>query len=193
MTGTGSIRTRIQRRETHSPRAILAIAIATILILVFAWLGLELVLSLLHLPALLIAPSDMLTATARLATYPRAAVAASGAIATAVGLTLIIAALAPGRRARHVIDSERAVIVVDNEVIASALARTAAEAGGVARDNTVVTVSNRRAVIRIIPTSGVPVPSAAVTEAVTEQLQSFDLRPPLTAQVIIDTVGKVGA
>ena len=71
--------------------------------------------------------------------------------------------------------------------------RTAAEAGEVARDNTLVTVSYRRAVIRITPTSGVPVSLAAVTEAVTEQLQSFGLRPPVTARVIIDAAGKVGA
>jgi hypothetical protein len=193
MTGTGSIRARIQRRETHSPRAILAIVIATILIFVFAWLALELVLSLLHLPALLVAPTDMLTATARLATYPPAVVGTAAVIVAAIGLILIIAALAPGRRARHLIDTERAVTVVDNEVIASALARTAAEAGEVARDNTLVTVSYRRAVIRITPTSGVPVSFAAVTEAVTEQLQSFGLRPAVTARVVIDAAGKVGA
>ncbi|MCI0158733.1 DUF6286 domain-containing protein [Leifsonia shinshuensis] len=193
MTDTGSIHARIQRRETHSPRAILAIVIATILILVFAWLALELMLSLLHLPALLVAPTDMLTATARLATYPPAVVASAAVLVTVIGLVLIIAALAPGRRARHLIDTERAVTVVDNEVIASALARTAAEAGGVARDNALVTVSYRRAVIRITPTSGVPVSFAAVTEAVTEQLQSFGLRPPVTARVVIDAAGKVGA
>ena len=85
MTDTGSIRARIQRRETHSPRATLAIVIATILILVFAWLALELMLSLLHLPALLVAPTDMLTATARLATYPPAVVATAAVIVAVLG------------------------------------------------------------------------------------------------------------
>ena len=42
-----SLYSRISRRETHSPRSLLAIILAVLLIIVAAWIGTEIVLSLL--------------------------------------------------------------------------------------------------------------------------------------------------
>ena len=98
-----------------------------------------------------------------------------------------------GRRARHSLVGERSAVVVDNAVIASALARHAARAGAVDPDSTRVTVGHRRATVEITPTSGFAVDTAAVEAAVTTQLESFGLRPLLAPRVIVHTHGKVGA
>jgi hypothetical protein len=192
-TSTSALYARISRRETHSSRATLAIVLAVVLIVVFAWVGTEVVIALLGLPALLVAPSDMFASAVGLAEQPAALVATAGIIVALIGLLLIIASLSPGRRARHVIDTERAVTVVDNEVIASALARHASYAGNVDPDNATVSVSHRRGVVDLTPTSGIPADRDAVTRAVDEQLESYGLRPSVSARVRIAEKGKVGA
>lgn len=190
---TNSLYTRILRRETHSSRSLLAIILAVILIVVFAWIGTEIVLALLGLPALLVAPADMFTSAVGLVNAPAESVATAGIVVALVGLLLIVAALTPGRRARHVLDTDRAATVVDNEVIASALARYSSSAGNVDPDNTTVSVSHRQADVRLTPTSGIPVDRETVTEAVTEQLDSYGLRPPVHPRVLLAAQGRVGA
>lgn len=190
---TKSLYARITRRETHSPRSLLAIILAVILIVVFAWIGTEIVIALLGLPALLVAPADMFTSAVGLVDAPVAIVSTVGIVVALIGLILIIAALIPGRRARHVLDTERAATVVDNEVIASALARHSSYAGNVDPDNTTVSVTHRQADVRLTPTSGIPVSRDDVTDAVTEQLDSYGLRPPVRPRVHLAERGRVGA
>lgn len=193
MSTSASTYPRIIRRETHSPRSTLAIVLAVVLILVFAWVGTEIVLALLHLRALLVSPSAMFEAAVNLVSLPTAIVAAAGVVVALVGLILVIAAVSPGRRARHALDTQRAATVVDNEVIASALARHASNAGNVDPDNATVSVSHRRAVVHLTPASGVPVNEAEVAEAVDQQLDSYGLRPTVRATVRIADRAVVGA
>jgi hypothetical protein len=193
MSTTPSIYARIVRRETHSSRSVLAIILAIALIVVFAWIGVEIVIALLGGPALLVAPAEMFTSTLGLADGPAGIVATSGIVVAALGLILVIVAVAPGRRARHVLDAERTATVVDNEVIASALARHASSVGNVDPDNATVSVSHRHAVVHLTPASGVMVSPSEVTETVTEQLQSYGLRPSVRARVQIAERAKVGA
>ncbi|MFB2600237.1 hypothetical protein ACEXQE_20800 [Herbiconiux sp. P17] len=193
MSTARSVYPRISRRETHSPRSLLAIVLAVVLIVVFAWIGTEIVIALLGLPALLVAPADMLGSAVGLATAPVGIVATAGILVAVVGLILVIVAVSPGRRARHVLEGERAATVVDNEVVASALARAASLAGDVDPDNTTVSVSHRRAVVRLIPTSGVPVNRQVVAEAVGRQLDTYGLRPAVRAEVHVSERAKVGA
>ncbi|CAD6008911.1 DUF6286 domain-containing protein [Agreia sp. COWG] len=190
---TSSTYARITRRETHSPRSLLAIVLAVILIVVFAWVGTEIVFALLGLPALLVAPKDMFTSALGLVDAPAGIVVAAGIVAAVVGLILIIAALSPGRRARHVLATDRAAIVVDNEVIASALARHASYAGNVDPDNASVSVSHRRATVFLTPASGTPVDRDEVSKAVTRQLDSYGLKPGVRATVRIAEKAQVGA
>jgi hypothetical protein len=56
-----------------------------------------------------------------------------------------------------------------------------------------VSVSARRAVVRLTPTSGTPVHRDAVANAVETQLQSFELTTPLRCSVVVASSGKVGA
>ncbi|WP_111718880.1 DUF6286 domain-containing protein [Homoserinimonas sp. OAct 916] len=184
---------RITRRETHSPRSLLAIILAVILIIVFSWIGTEIVLALLGLRALLVAPVDMFTSAVNVVAEPTGAVAVVGIVVAVVGLILVVAAVSPGRRARHVLVTERAATVVDNEVIASALARHAAYAANVDPDSTTVSVSRRHAVVHLTPTSGVPVDRYEVADVAAKQLESYGLRRPVLARVQIDERGRVGA
>jgi hypothetical protein len=103
-----------------------------------------------------------------------------------------VAAIGPGRRARHELLMDRPV-VVDNEVIASALARRAATVARVDPDNCTVSVSHRRAIVHVTPTSGQPIDRDAVLAAVTEQVESLELRPPVTARLVVAEQARVGA
>lgn len=184
---------RVLRRETYSPRSLLAIVVSVIIIVLCAYVGTEIVLAMLGRPALLAAPLDMLSTVATLATQSAIWVTLIGAGLMILGLLVLIGAITPGRRARHQMAADRAAVVVDNEVVASALARTASYAGVVDPDNTTVSVSLRRAAVHLTPTSGVPVHEHVVESAVAEQLESFRLTPSLRTSVVLASQGKVGA
>jgi hypothetical protein len=185
---------RILRRETHSPRSALAISLAVVLILVLAWIGTESVLALLGQPALLVAPVDALAAALALPTAVLSgALLAAGIVTALVGLVLALLAILPGRRARHTAPVGRTAVVIDNTVIASALARTASRAANIDPDQVVVTVGHRTATVTVRPTSGFVVDKGAVTAAVDTQLAQLDLTPSVRATVVIDKKGVVGA
>lgn len=184
---------RILRRETHSPRSTLSIVLATILIVAFAWVATELVLSMLGQPALLVAPADMFRSALDLPAYPAGLVIAAGIVAAILGIVLIVLAIASGRRARHALDTGRSVTVVDDEVIASALARHASSAGRVDPDNTIVSVGKRSATVRLTPSSGTPVDEAAVAAAVSAELDAYRLTTSVRPRVVVDSTGRVGA
>lgn len=183
---------RVLRRETHSPRSVLAITVSVVVILLCAYVGTEIVLAMLNRGALLAAPQDMLATLSMLGTTPPESPITVGIILMILGLLLLIAALTPGRRARHQLAASHAAVVVDNEVIASALARHAAHAGNTNPDNAIVSVSARHATVRLTPTSGIPVQRDAVSDAVQEQLTAFQLNPPIRSSVVIASSGKVG-
>ncbi|WP_271985433.1 DUF6286 domain-containing protein [Pseudoclavibacter terrae] len=193
MSTNTSLYSRLSRRETHTPRSVLAITLAVLLILVAAWVGTEIVLSLLALPALLVAPADMFSSALGVLEQPAQYVGIAGVVVAIIGLVLLIAGIAPGRRARHTLSSTRTATVADNAVIASALARHAAHAGNVSPDNVTVSVSHRRADVHLTPASGLPVDAAAITAAVNQQLEQYELTPRVTAKVRVAENGKVGA
>lgn len=183
---------RILRRELHSPRSVLAITVAVVVILLCLYLGVEIVLMMLGQRALLIGPQDMLAAISALGAAPAEWPIIVGVVLMVLGILLLVGALTPGRRARHQLAASRAAVVVDDEVIASALARHAARAGNAHPDNAVVSVSARRATVRLTPTSGIPVRRDAVAEAVQEQLEAFELTPGIRAKIEVAPTGKVG-
>lgn len=184
---------RITRRETTSPRSTLAIGVATVVILLCVYAGVETMLSLIGQPPLLSAPADMGSALVSLPTYPAGIVIAAGIIAALIGVILIVVSLKRGRRARRVLDTGRTATVVDDEVIASALSRHAAFEGNVDPDDARVSVSSRRALVRLTPASGTSVPRSAVNDVVTRELGTYGLRPALRSRVVVDDRGKVGA
>lgn len=193
MSDTRRLYSRITRRETTSPRSTLAIAVAVIVIALCVYAAVETVLSLIGQPPLLAAPADMATALVNLPGYPAGIVIAAGILTALIGLLLIIVSIKRGRRARRVIDTERIATVVDDEVIASALSRHASFEGNVDPDNARVSVSSRRALVRLTPTSGASVAKSSVNDVVTRELGAYGLRPALRSRVVVDERGKVGA
>jgi len=191
-TSTERIYKRIRRRETTSPRATLAIILAIVLILAIAYAVTETILALVGAAPLIAAPPAMGTAILGLTSYSAAPVVIGGVVAVLVGLLLIIAAVRPGRRPRHPLASERVLTVVDDEVIASALARTAALEGGVDPDHARVSMSRRSALVRVTPASGASTPTSAITAAVSWQLDGLGLTPTPRAKTVLDRA-RVGA
>jgi hypothetical protein len=190
---TESTYRRLVRRETHSSRAGIAITIAVLLILVLAWLGTEAVLAALGVAPLLLAPADLASSGLQAASAPAGALVAIGAVVALVGLILVIVGIAPGGRGRRGASIGRTAAVVDDRVIARSLALTASHAGDVSPDQVDVSVSKRRALVRLTPSSGYTPDRAAIEEAVRAELAGYDCTPALTAKVTLAKDGKVGA
>ncbi|WP_216698712.1 DUF6286 domain-containing protein, partial [Arthrobacter sp. H41] len=110
----------------------------------------------------------------------------------AVGLALFLLAVLPGRRIRYVVPSGRAAVVVDAEVLASALARRARQAAGVAPEQVMVTVGRKTADIQVRPTSGIPVDAAGVQSAVEDDLRHASVEPLPVVRVRIAPSGVIG-
>ena len=193
MTTSRSPYPRILRRETHSSRSVAAITVAVVLVLLAAWLATEAVLRLLSLPALLANPAGMAGVVADAPAVDPALLLPIGIAAALIGLVLVIIAVLPGRLARHHFTTDRSAVVVDNEVIASSIARHAAHAGGVSPDNASVGVSHRVATVTLRPSSGYPVDADAIRAATAQEIDRIDVRPGLTARVVVAAAGKVGA
>jgi Family of unknown function (DUF6286) len=193
VTGTSSVYSRIERRETSSPRSALAITLAVIVILLCAYAAVETILSMTNQPALLASPDAMAEAIVALPSYPSGILIAAGLLAAVIGLILIIVSLTPGWRPRHRLPTGRVVTIVDDEVIASALARQASFEGNVDPDNARVSMSRRRALVTLTATSGRKINAQPVQDAVAGQLSSFELSPSVSSKVVIGSERKVGA
>lgn len=193
MSSRNSLYARIARRETHSPRSTLAITLAVVVILSCGYLGAEIILDLLGQPALLVAPTAMVAALIGLPGNVGGMMVVPAIVVTLISMVLIVLAFKAGRRPRHALKTDRTVTIVDDEVIASALARHASNAGYLAPDNARVSVSRSLATVHLTPTSGTPVDRQAVTKAVLEELSDYELIRQLQTTIVIHENGEVGA
>jgi hypothetical protein len=188
---------RIIRRETHSPRAGLAIVLAIVLVLACAYAVVEIILALVAQPALLVSPRTALAAVLDLPTAVTSpALITIGVIVAVIGILLIVHAILPGRRGNHVGAVERTAMVVDDRVVASTIASRASRAsraGKVDPDQVVVTIGHRTAEVRVRPTSGWFVDTAAIDAAVRDEIAGLNLTPALSHTVVVDKTGTVGA
>ncbi|MET3140965.1 UNVERIFIED_ORG: hypothetical protein ABIB13_000661 [Arthrobacter sp. UYEF2] len=187
---------RVVYRETHSSRAAVS-TVAAVLMMGLAGYGLlESAVHAIGQPAWLIEPQ---LAAERIVALPAGTppllLGASGAVVAMVGLFFLLNAVLPGRRARHVLNSagSSSAVVVDDEVIASALARSARLAANVTPEQVMVVVSRRQVIVNLRPTSGVPVAEAAVLAAVQDELSGMSLVPLPEVRVNISTIGVIGA
>jgi hypothetical protein len=185
---------KVVYRETHSSRAAVAVVVA---VLVMGLAGYGLLESAVHAigqPAWLIEPQVAAERIVALPTgIPPLLLGASGAVIAMVGLFFLLNAVLPGRRARHVLNGGSTAVVVDDEVIASALARSARLAANVTPEQVTVVVSQRLVIVNVRPTSGVPASETAVLAAVQDELMEMSLVPTPEVQVNISTAGVIGA
>ena len=184
----------ILRRETRSSRAVAA-GVAAVLVIAGCVYGLlESALRAIGQPPWLIDPQ---TAAQRLVDLPAGIspllLGVIGAVVATLGLVFLLNAVLPGRRARHLLDDPRLAVVVDDEVIASALARRARAAANVTQEQVMVVVSQRLVVVNVRPTSGVPVQEQRVQSAVEDELRAMSPSPMPAIRVNIAVSGVIGA
>lgn len=185
---------RILDRETRSSRAAVS-GIAAVLVVVLCGYGLlEAAVRAVGQPPWLIDPQ---TAAERIIVLPQGMppllLGVIGAVTAMAGLFFLLNAILPGRRARHLLPDPRAGVVVDDEVIASALARRARLAANVTQEQVMVVVSQRQVTVNVRPTSGVPVSENAVLAAVLEELRDMAPEPMPEVRVNVATSGVIGA
>ncbi len=174
MSSERSVHRRVLRRETHSSRAGAAITVAVCLILLFAAVGAACVYLVVH-PATATAVQAGFSELARFRSALRPGVLVGGVVTALLGLIVILLGVTPGRKARRRLASDRSAIVVDDKVIANALAARAASVAGVAPGQAKVIVGRRRVAVRLVPTSGTSLDTKAVADAVAQNADAYGL------------------
>ncbi|MFP5313698.1 MAG: hypothetical protein ACLGH7_15055 [Actinomycetes bacterium] len=189
---------RILYRETHSSRAAVSIA-AAILVLVLAAYGvLESGVHAVGQPAWLIEPQVAAQRIVDLpAGMPPLLLVAVGAVLCMLGLIFLLNGILPGKRARHLLgggpEGHVRPVVVDDEVIASSLARRARLAANVTPEQVMVVVSRRQVLVNVRPTSGIPVDHDRVLAAVRDELDQMLLEPAPVPRINVTSSGVIGA
>ncbi|MFH5879675.1 hypothetical protein [Arthrobacter sp. NA-172] len=185
---------RILTRETRSSRAGMAGLAAVLVIAACVYALLESALRAIGQPPWLIDPQ---TAAERITALPNGIssllLGSLGGVVAMVGLIFFLNAILPGRKSRHLLADPRAGVVVDDEVIASALARAARTAANVTQEQVMVVVSQRQVVVNVRPTSGVPVHEERILAAVVDELQKMAPSPMPAVRVNVATSGVIGA
>jgi hypothetical protein len=184
---------QVLRRETHSSRALPSIIAALLVCVLALYALLESMLRALDQPAWLADPLELVAAAARwpAGTSP-VLLAAAGFVTLLIGLMFFLAAILPGRRAKHVLPHPRLAVVVADEVLAAALARVAKRAAGVAREQVTVVVTRHSVTVSIRPTSGIGVDTEAVRRAVDGELDRINPLPRPQAEIRVAPIGVVG-
>lgn len=187
MTNQQATYRRVLRRETHAPRTIPAVVVASagLLILVAIVVG---AVGWLIDPLFRQGVTASYAAVAQIAST-RPVLIAVGAAAVLIAGVLLGLALLPGRRARRARTTDRAALLVDDGVIADSVAEAAARRTGVARSQVSVTIGRRVATVRITPTSGIPVDRSAAESAAADTLSGIGFTA--TPRIVVASEGVI--
>lgn len=177
---------RVVRRETHSPRTVAMFVAVILLILALAYIGLEIVLNLAAQPALLLGPAAGGWLVGLPTAQPEGLVIAGSVVLALIGIVFVVLAITPGRLSKHTLESDDRAVVVDNGVIASALAQHLSEETGLARDSITVGVGHRSVDVTVRPGAGIPLDKNAVRSAVEAELQTYRLTRKVSTRVRIE-------
>ncbi|WP_461165291.1 hypothetical protein [Arthrobacter sp. R4-81] len=184
----------ILQRETQSSRAGVAVIAGVLVIILCVYALLEAAVRAIGQPPWLIDPQ---TAAHRIVALPEGMppllLGVTGGVVFMAGLFFFLSAVLPGRKARHILQDPRAGVLVDDEIIAAALARRARLAANVTPEQVMVVVSRYQAVVNVRPTSGVPVRHDDVLAAVQDELTRMAPSPMPDVRVNLATSGVVGA
>lgn len=186
----------LNRRETHTSRAVLAVIVALVVIAALGYLITEQILSILGYDPLLLSPNEMVTYVVSLADRQDllipASVIAAGVIIGLIGLYLILKAILPGALRRHVMQDQRMAIVVDDAVIAAAVSRAVRRQQRLDSGQVTTSVRRHHITANITPTSGRPITDAEIEQFVTKTTSAWDLKPKLKVHANISAEGVVG-
>lgn len=192
-TGAGNME-EILKRETHSSRAVPSMIAALLVIALCVYALLETAVRAIGQPPWLVDPQTAAERVVALpAGIPPLLLGAVGAVLVMAGMFFFLNAVLPGRRARHLLRDRRAAVVVDDEVIASALARRARVAANLSQEQVMVTVSRQQVHVNVRPTSGLPLSPDAVRAAVQDELREMGPSPAPDVHVNVTSAGVIGA
>ncbi|MDN3445435.1 DUF6286 domain-containing protein [Microbacterium sp. APC 3901] len=178
---------RVVRRETHSPRTVAMFVAVILLVLALTYIGLEIVLSLAAQPALLLGPAAAGGWLVGLPTAQPAGLVIAGSVVLAlIGIVFVVLALTPGRLSKHTLESGDRAVVVDNGVIASALAQHLSEETGLARESITVGVGHRSVDVTVRPGVGIPLDKNEVQSAAEAELQTYRLTRSVRTRVRVE-------
>ncbi len=182
-----SVLRTVVRRETHSPRTVAMLVVVVLLLLALAYAAVEIILHLVGAQPLLVGPGEALNAlvAAPTALMPVAFIVA-GVVLAILGLLVLILALKPGRLSRHEMEWGDRAVVVDNGVVASALAQHLSNESGIARDDIVVGVAHRSVDVTVRPPVGIPVDEAQLRRIVDEEVAAYKLTPAVRTHLRVE-------
>ncbi|MEV7873350.1 DNA/RNA endonuclease G [Microbacterium sp. NPDC089188] len=184
---TDAVLRTVVRRETHSPRTVAMLVVVVLLLLVLAYAAVEIILALTGAQPLLVSPGEALSAVvaAPTALMPVAFIV-GGVVLAILGLIVLVIALKPGRLSRHEMEWGQRAVVVDNGVVASALAQHLSNESGIARDDIVVGVAHRAVDVTVRPPVGIPVDEAQLRRIVDAEVAAYKLTPAVRTHLRIE-------
>lgn len=177
---TSPVLTRVVRRETHSPRTVVTVIVVVLIALSAVYTGIEIVLHLLGAEPLVVAPGAALAWLIALpAAQPQPAVIAGGSAVAVIGVVLVWLALSPGRRPKHALAVSPHAVVVDNGVIASAVAERVRRELDLSRGAVVVGIGHRGADVTVRPEPGQVIERSRVRSVAQTELAGYQAEPAL--------------
>lgn len=184
---TDTVLRTVVRRETHSPRTVAMLVVVVLLLLALAYAAVEIILNLTGAQPLLVSPGEALNAVvaAPTALMPVAFIV-GGIVLAILGLIVLVLALKPGRLSRHEMEWGERAVVVDNGVVASALAQHLSNESGIARDDIVVGVAHRAVDVTVRPPVGIPVDEAQLRRIVDEEVAAYKLTPGVRTHLRVE-------
>lgn len=184
---TDAVLRTVVRRETHSPRTVAMLVVVVLLLLALAYAAVEIILDLTGAQPLLVSPGEALNAVvaAPTALMPVAFIV-GGVVLAILGLIVLVIALKPGRLSRHEMEWGERAVVVDNGVVASALAQHLSNESGIARDDIVVGVAHRAVDVTVRPPVGIPVDEAQLRRIVDEEVAAYKLTPAVRTHLRVE-------
>jgi len=187
MSGENAVYRRVMRRETHAPRTAPAVVVATIALVVAGALVVGAVWWWVDAGVRETVAASFDAVSTWL--WQPAVLIGAGVAALAVAVVLLALALLPGGRARRARTTDRVALVVDDGMLADAVADAVAAESGLDRRQVSVTLGRRSAIVRITPTSGVPVRAAAAARAADDAIAALGFTA--SARVVVSPTGVV--
>lgn len=185
----GGYERMLARRELRRSRSASVSVALTLLALGAAYVGIECALAALNRPALVVAPAEAVRAWS--AGEPLVLTVAGAVLV--LGLGFLISAITPGRRSRHRLLDERSVVLVDDDVLASAISRHVSRATAIAAGQVTTALGRRSADVVVQPTSGHPLDPAEVDELAEGYVAALQPIPAVRTRTRVTPRGVVSA
>lgn len=183
----------IRERELTSGRSPAAIVTAVLIILLCGYALFEAALKSLGQDPLIATPETWWIWISGLpGDLNTVALAAAGLGAALIGIIFMAHGIRRGRLARHSMECQNAVLVVDDQVLASALARRARREASVGPGQVLVIVSGEHIEVQVRPTSGTPIVPSIILSALEEELRINAVNPLPIIKVRVAESGVIG-